>query len=78
MKCVIVSQGVATPQLPVYVCRSGNSHQETLIYHIAQRERERERQRKKKGINTEKLTLDLGKVARVSKTTAKHMQRGKS
>jgi hypothetical protein len=56
-----------------------NSHQETLIHHIAQRERDRERQREKKsGSKLEKLTLDLGKVARVSKTTAKQMQRGKS
>jgi len=47
MKCVIVSQGVATPQLPVYVCRSGNSHQETVIHHIVQRERERETTKKK-------------------------------
>jgi hypothetical protein len=76
MKCIIVSQGVATPQLPVYVCRAGNSHQETVIQHIAQREREIEG--KNKWINTEKLTLDPGKVARVSKTTAIQMQRGKS
>jgi hypothetical protein len=48
MKCVIVSQGVASPQLPVYVCRAGNSHQETVIQHIADRERGRERQRGKK------------------------------
>jgi hypothetical protein len=33
---------------------------------------------KKSGTKLEKLTLDLGKVARVSKTTAKQMQRGKS
>jgi hypothetical protein len=49
-KCVIVSQGVVTPQLPVYVCRSGNSHQETLIQsYCTERERERERQREKTG-----------------------------
>ncbi len=62
-KCVIVSQGVVTPQLPVYVCRSGNSHQETLIQsYCRERERESERDRGKK---LEKFTLDLGKVARV-------------
>jgi hypothetical protein len=56
------------------------AEQETVIQHVAQRERERQRETegKKKWINTEKLTLDPGKVAIESKTTAKQMQGGKS
>ncbi len=78
MKCVIVSQGVATPQLPVYVCRSGKlSPGNSNTSYCTERERPRETEGKKKWIKTGEVDIRSWQGSQSKQDNCKTNAKGK-